>query len=298
MAAVVSKGRLGAFGLACVLAAGLAAGAAHAQQSGTAGVGDTSPAPDKSPIVAEVEGHPIYLSEVGDVINSLPGGAAGNSFETLFPAVLQRLIERQALVIRAERDGIADQPEARRHTKEAADKVLEEEYLHRTIAPAITETMLLDRYSAQIKGKPGPELVHAWAILAPTQDKGMDVIGALSAGADFASLARKFSTDTTASKGGDLGFVTHDSLSPEVASVVFSLLPGTFTPFPVKTAAGWFVLKTESRGLAPTPTYAQARPALLEQMIQERAGKVATDVLKRSMIRVYSMAGKEISPEN
>jgi peptidyl-prolyl cis-trans isomerase C len=298
VAAFVSKWRFGAFGLAVAVAAALAAGAVQAQQAGPAGIGDTTPAPDKSPIVAEVEGHPIHLSEVGDVISLLPGGVGGNSFETLFPAVLQRLIERQALVIRAGRDGVAELPEVRRHTQEAADKVLEDEYLHRTIAPAITEEMLLDRYNAEIKGKPGPELVHAWAILVPTEDKAMNAIGALSAGANFASLARQYSIDSTSAKGGDLGFVTRESLSPEVAAVVFSLPPGAFTPFPVKTAAGWFVLKTESRGVAPTLTFAQARAALLEQMIRQRAGALATDVVKRSMVRVYTMAGKELSPEN
>jgi peptidyl-prolyl cis-trans isomerase C len=298
VAAVVSKWRFGAFGLACLVAAGLAAGAVHAQQPGPAGVGDAAPAADKSPIVAEVEGHPIHLSEVGDAIENLPGGAAGNSFETLYPAMLQRLIERQALVIRAERDGMTDLPDVRRHTREAADRVMEQEYLHRTIGRTITEQMLLDAYNTEVKGKPGPELVHAWAILVPTEDKAMNVIGALSAGANFAALARKFSADTTASKGGDLGFVTRESLSPEIAAVVFSLMPGSFTPFPVRTAAGWFVLKAESRGMAPTPTYAQARAALLERMIRERTGKVAAEVLKRSMIRVYSMAGKEIAPEN
>ncbi len=260
---------------------------------GPTDLGPPSAAPAKaSSIVAEVDGRPIHLAEVGDAIRRLPGAGGDNSFESLFSPVLRRLIERQALVVRANAEGIAEIPEVRRRVQVATDQVLENEYLRHKIEPTISETALLARYDAQVKGKPGPVVVHAWAILTPTEDNALSVIGALAAGANFALLAHQFSTDSTAAAGGDLGFVRRGALSPELAAVVFSLRPGEVSAYPVRSAAGWFILKTESRGRTPTPSFAQARGFLLEEMIREQVHSVTQDVLNQAVIRVYSMAGK------
>lgn len=250
-----------------------------------------------NPEVAEVDGHAISLGEVGDAVRALPGGGGANSFETLYPLVLSRLIQRTVLVLRAHAAGLPDDPVVRRHMQEAADQVLENEYLRRVATQNITEEALLARYDTEIQGQPGPEEVRARVILVPTESAATEVIAKLTGGADFGSLARTVSKDASAPKGGDLGFVRRGALSAELGAVLFELQPGEVTPYPVRTLAGWFVLKAEARQRAPTPSFPEARDALFEEMAREQVGPLAEEALKQSVVRVYNITGQELSGE-
>src|SRR3984957_19689404 len=164
--------------VAMALAGDLAGARAQSGPPPPGAVGmDNGPAKPKSdPVVAEVEGQIIPLSDVGDAIRAMPGGGAGMSLEALFPAVLQRLVQREALVLRARAEGVAADPMVRRHMQEAADQVLEEAYLHREADKLVTGEMLAARYDTEFKGKPGPDEVHGQVILVPTEAEAQDII--------------------------------------------------------------------------------------------------------------------------
>lgn len=255
----------------------------------------TAPAkPAADPIVAEVAGQAIHLSEVSDEIRALPGGGK-DAFSTLYPAALSRLIQRAALVRLAHAAGLADNPDVQRHIQEAADQVLEEAYLREATSRMVTEAMLLRRYDQEVRGRPGPVEVHGRLILVPTEADANAIIAKLAAGADFAALARQSSEDNTAPLGGDLGFVRRDSLSPAVAAVLFSLRPGEVTPYPVQTVVGWLVLKAEARRTEPTPSFADAREQLAAEAERDDVAAVMRAALSKSVVHVYDMSGNEVT---
>lgn len=253
---------------------------------------DNSPAnSNPDPVVAEVEGRPIHLAEVGDEIRTMPGGA-GRSLEALYPVVLHRLIEREALVIRALGENVSSDPVVARHMREASSRVLEDAYLHRATGRMVTEKALSARYDAEIRGKPGPEEVHGQVILVATEAAAQDIIAKLAAGADFAALAHQSSQDATAANGGDLGFVRRDALGPEVGAVLFSLRPGEVTAYPVRTQAGWFVLRAEERRTSPTSAFAEVRAQLEAEIQRENLAAVVQAALNGLTVRAYSMTGQ------
>ena len=258
---------------------------------GAVGMDNGAAKPDTDPVVAEVADHVIHLSELGDTIRAMPGGGAGNSLETLYPMALQRVVERAALVMRAHAEGVASDPTVARHAQEAADQVLENAYLHYAAAKLVTDDMLSARYDAEFKGKPGPEEVHGRVILVPTEAEAQDIIGKLAAGADFATLAHQFSKDATAVKGGDLGFLRRGMLGPETGAVLFAMRPGEVTPFPVRTAAGWFVLWAEARQPGPAPTFAEVKDQLQVECERAEVPKVVAAALTSVSIRTYDMTG-------
>ena len=245
-------------------------------------------------VVAEVDGRTVTLGDVGDAIKELPPNMAARPFADLFPGVLEKLVRQQALVIRAHQQAVDDDPAVRRKIKAATDQVMANELLHREIGRTITEQALLDRYNKDIAGKPGPEEVHVRVIMAPTQEAATTLIAELRAGADFATLARRSSQDATASIGGDLGYVRLSGLNAEVGAVAFSLQPGQFTPFPVSSAGGWFIVKVEDRRQRPTPTFAEAREQLEQTMLREGVAGVVTKALAAVTVREYSINGKEV----
>ena len=64
-------------------------------------------------------------------------------------------------------------------------------------------------------------------------------------GEDFAKLAKENSADSSASAGGDLGYVTKDVLDPKFAEAAFSMPLGE--PQLVETSAGYHIVKVVER---------------------------------------------------
>jgi peptidyl-prolyl cis-trans isomerase C len=246
-----------------------------------------------STVVAEVDGRAVTLGDVGDAIQALPSGAAKLSFSDLYPDVLAQLIRQQALVIRAQRQGLDEDPAVRRKMKAASDQVLANEMLTQEAARSITEAALLQRYSTDIAGKPGPDQVHVRVIMVPTEQEATAIIGDLHGGADFAALAKQSSKDATAAAGGDAGFVTLDQLTREVGAVVFSMQPGQFTQFPVSSAGSWFVLKVEERRHQPSLGFSVEREVLRQKVLREKAATVITAAVADVTVREYDISGKE-----
>ena len=262
----------------------------------TTPVYDSISGPDKAAatVVAEVEGRPITMGDVGDAIRALPPSLAQLPMVTLYPRVLEQLINQQALVVRAQQQGVDDVPAIRRRARAAADRQLAEDYMQRELSKGITEAALLERYNREIAGKPGDEEARLRVILAPTEKAASDLIAELRGGADFATLARRSSKDSTGPEGGDLGFRTREALSPEIGAVAFAVPAGQVVPNPVNGPAGWFVVKVEERRQQPTPSFASARERLRQEMLREGVVPLVTAALKDLKVRRYNMTGDEI----
>jgi len=111
------------------------------------------------------------------------------------------------------------------------------------------------------------EQVHARHILLSTEDEANQVLAKLKAGADFTTLAKTYSLDqTTAQKGGDLGFFPRGLMAPEFEQAAFSLAPGEISGV-IKTQFGYHILqvieKDPDREVPP-----EILPALRQQAFQ------------------------------
>ncbi len=246
-----------------------------------------------STVVAEIDGRAITLGDVGDAIAELPITVKALPFADLYPGILAQLIAQQALVIRAQRQALDEDPVVRRKVKAASDRIMANALLEQEIGRSITERALLARYDRDIAGKPGPEEVHVRVIMLPTEKAAVDIIAELRGGADFGAIAKRSSKDSTAAAGGDAGFVALDGLTAEVGAVVFTLSPGQLAPFPVRSAGAWFVLKVEERRRQPARSFGIMRDSLRQAML----GEGVSDVLRAAMtdvtIRQYDFTGKE-----
>jgi parvulin-like peptidyl-prolyl isomerase len=71
-----------------------------------------------------------------------------------------------------------------------------------------------------------------------------DVARRARAGEDFAALARALSSDPSATRGGDLGFLAPADLAEPLATAVARLAPGEVSGV-IETGDGFVVLKRE-----------------------------------------------------
>ncbi len=90
--------------------------------------------------------------------------------------------------------------------------------------------------------------------------KAQSIRAELLHGANFATLARKYSADTvSAARGGDLGFLTPGSLDKSFMTALFSLKkPGDISE-PVRTRFGYHIIKLTAIHPAVTAPYAQVK---------------------------------------
>ncbi len=89
-------------------------------------------------------------------------------------------------------------------------------------------------------------------------------------GKDFAELAKKYSSDATASQGGDLGFVQQSDFPGPLGDTLFALKVGEVSA-PVKSQFGYHILKLEEIQAGEAKPFAAVRAELDSQYRQERA---------------------------
>jgi peptidyl-prolyl cis-trans isomerase C len=76
------------------------------------------------------------------------------------------------------------------------------------------------------------------------KDKAEEALKKVKAGSDFSIIAREYSEDPYAVKGGDIGYIHYGRLDPELEKVAFSLKPGDVSDI-IEAKAGYFIIKVE-----------------------------------------------------
>jgi Tfp pilus assembly protein PilF len=88
---------------------------------------------------------------------------------------------------------------------------------------------------------PGPGQVRLALLRVATREEAEDLARRLAKGEDFAALARTRSTDPSASRAGDLGFVRPEELAEPLRSAAAGLAAGALSPI-LETSAGYVIL--------------------------------------------------------
>ena len=93
----------------------------------------------------------------------------------------------------------------------------------------------------------GPVRYQASHILVEEEAKAKKIIVELDGGADFAELAKKYSTGPSGAAGGSLGWFGEGKMVAEFTAAVKELEIGAYSAMPVKTQFGWHIIKLSNR---------------------------------------------------
>ena len=172
--------------------------------------------------VLHLDGSSITRGDVAGVVRAMPASFASLGQDDVYKYAMEVLVRQKAMVLNARRQGLDKDPEVLRRGAAAQERVMADTWLARKADAAVTEDALRARYQRDVAGKPGPDEVRARVILLPTPADAHAAIARLRAGADFATLARLESKDPTASRDGDLGYVSAEAVAPELAGAKFA----------------------------------------------------------------------------
>ena len=250
--------------------------------------------PPGNPIVARVDGVELHLSDVEAAQQALPPQAQKLSLEQIYPMLLDRLVDGALITEAGRKEHLDQDPDVQTRLKRYEDRLIQEAYLNRAIKRAETEDRLKTRYQEMLKQKAAQEEVHARHILLASEAEAKSVIAQLDKGADFAALAKQYSTDPNAQSGGDLGYFGHADMVPEFAAAAFSLPVGEYTKTPVKTEFGWHVIKVEDRRLGKPPSFEDAREELSQDLAHDIIEAKLQELRGAAKIEEFGLDGKPL----
>lgn len=124
---------------------------------------------------------------------------------------------------------------------------------------------------------------------------GTNVLQELDAGADFAAVARKYSTDSRAANGGDRGFVDPaDMFVPEIVKALDALKPGQYSRVIVMSEQAFIVRKVEEKAATP-PTLEEAWPVIERRLRARQAAQLHREWVirlhEKAYVRVFELPG-------
>jgi peptidyl-prolyl cis-trans isomerase D len=93
-------------------------------------------------------------------------------------------------------------------------------------------------------------------------------------GEDFAALARKYSQDSTAPKGGDLGYFTREDMVKPFSDSAFSLEKGEISDL-VRTRFGLHIIKVEDIKEESIKPLAEVKESVIQSVREEQTREIA-----------------------
>jgi peptidylprolyl isomerase len=226
----------------------------------------------------------LHSSELKAILEAQPPDARRQLATD--PAALERLVRselmRKAVLNEAKQKGWDKRPELQPLIERARDQVIASSFVSNVAKPGDgypSEDEIKQFYETNRAQLLAPAQYHLAQIFLPAAE-GVDKakaeearkkIGALSArlgksGADFATLAKENSVPKeSAEKGGELGWVSEERMVPEMRRAVTGMKKGEVSP-PVKSAAGWHLIRLLDKKPAATRPLADIRPNLIVAM--------------------------------
>jgi len=243
----------------------------------------------ENPVVARVNGHEIRWAEVVASADDLPERYR-DQLESVFPALLDRLVDLRLLADAARAEGFQDDPKVKQRVAAYEDRVLSSALLERYLSEKITTAALRERYDAMVAARRGDREIRARHILLDSEAAAEAVIARLDKGEVFISLATELSQGPSAARGGDLGYFHPSRMAPSFAEAVLALEPGQYTRKPVRTEFGWHVILLVDRRADNIPSFLD-----MQDKLREEATKVAVD---RFLLGLRQEATLEMFPQD
>jgi parvulin-like peptidyl-prolyl isomerase len=147
---------------------------------------------------------------------------------------------------------------------------------------------------------PEAEIHHILLAVGPDQDESQvrrraeEALTKIRAGADFVETAKQYA-DNPSGSGADLLTVRRGELAPEIEAAAFSLPPGSVSE-PIRTTAGFHLIRLEKVRAEPVAPFAEVRDAIREQLFQEKYEAKREDYLAalraKASIHVFLRQGE------
>jgi len=232
-------------------------------------------------VVARVNGETITMGHMIAAYATLPQQYQQVPPASLYPAILEQLIQQTVLKQNAPMDTPL-------HVQLSLDNetrsLMAAEKIEEIMASAASDNDIRAAYDAKYADGFGENEFNASHILLATQDEALAVKASLEDGADFAEMAKEKSIGPSGPGGGQLGWFTPDKMVPEFSGAVIAMEPGDLSD-PIQTQFGWHVIRLNDKRRAAAPEFEAVR--------EELANEIRVQAVDDEVVRLTGEANVE-----
>lgn len=290
-----------------LIAVAACATALMACQGGQSGSSNTAAPKSEVKVLAEVNGKKLTSEDFAKELKNLPDYLKAMA-ETPQgrKEMLDTMIIRELILQQANKDGVDKSKDIEEKLQDLKKRLIVEAFLKKKVETEaqISDADLKKFYDQNVdKFKTGDQ-VKASHILVKTENEAKDILAQIKAGGNFEALAKKHSVDSSAAKGGDLGWFGKGSMVPPFEKAAMALKEGQVSGV-VKSDFGYHIIKLTGKRAAGTRPFEevkeQIKAAMLPSKQQEVFLKIKEDLKKNAKINikedVLNNSAKQESPK-
>ena len=245
-----------------------------------------APATPAKPPLITVNGKPISNELYEDYVKAVTQGKGSSELPPdVQEQIKENLVRIELLAQQAEKDGLTQDPEIASRLELSRLNLLQQAVGQKYLKERTpTDAELRAEFDTQMASSPLVEY-HARHILVSSQDVAQKVIDQLKNGGDFASLAKRLSSDKgSAAKGGDLDWFPPNAMVKPFSDAVALLKNGEVTKTPVQTEYGWHVIQLlGTRDRAP-PSFEAVQEQLKQIVMSKKFRAYSDELLKAAKV--------------
>jgi peptidyl-prolyl cis-trans isomerase C len=219
-------------------------------------------------ILASFGGQTITLGEFNQLWEQIPEEYKLQLDKTI---VLNQMISERLLIQEAKNMGLEEDKDVLEQIKKMTEQILVQALIQKDILDKVqVSDEEVEKYYKENQDKfTEKEQVHLFNILVKTEEEAQDILEQLKAGEDFGEIAKTKSTGPSASKGGDMGFISKESTIPKIDEAVFALEIGELTDI-IKSDYGFHILKVTEKKPESIKTLEEAKDEIMQTLLPEK----------------------------
>lgn len=240
--------------------------------------------------VARVNNNIITTLDVEERISRLPvtyrNLAKKNKADFVDDMVVDILLYNEAM-----KKNLLKDKELRKVIKEAEKKIVIAKLIKDEVEDKvkISDAEVNDYFNSHSKEFMSEPKYRASHILVLSDEEAKSILDKLKKGADFETLAKEYSKDSTAKRGGDVGYFTKGELIPEFENVCFNLNVKEISPV-IKTQFGYHIIKLTDRIPSGPKKIEEVKEDIINILKSARRkelfNKLVADLRKKSKITI------------
>jgi peptidyl-prolyl cis-trans isomerase C len=204
-------------------------------------------------------------------------------------AITNQLIARELFVQAALKQGLDKDPEVLAIAEEAKRTAMIQRYMRQTLKPTpVTDEQVKARYE-QMKANVGPREFKLRVMLLPNAVRAKEVSADLAKGKDFAELAKQWSLAPSATRGGELQWVSFKTPPQEgqtsglplsIAGAVDKLQKGKVSE-PIEVQGKWWVVKLDDVRPVKIPPFEEVRQDIFNHLSAQELERATTAAVQK-----------------
>ena len=246
----------------------------------------TQPPADKP--IATVNGVPVKAALFQQALQQALAQGRQDSPQ-LREAIANQLVARELFVQAALKQGLDKDPEVLAFAEEAKRTAMVQRYMRQTVKPTpVTEEQVKARYE-QMKASVGPREFKLRVMLLPNAVRAKEVSAELAKGKDFAELAKQWSLAPSATRGGELQWVSFKTPPQEgqtsglplsIAAAVDKLQKGKVSEA-IEVQGKWWIVKLDDVRPVKIPPFEEVRQDIFNHLSAQELERATTAAVQK-----------------